>query len=129
MTAVTVGRDEKGQTVESVIFPCIPLGKGDWGSVTNSEPKTRTRSTGKGLLYGVAHLSWLSGPARRAFPSRPRGTVESFLGSQGWAWFCAEPRAHPSSFEEWDSASDSRRPSRPLLEKREKWRSPLFRSM
>jgi hypothetical protein len=74
-------------------------------AVTNSEQKTRTRSTGKGILYCAARLSWLSGPARHAFPPRPRGAVESFLGSQGWAWFCAEPRAHPSFFEEWDSAS------------------------
>jgi len=54
--------------------------------VTKSEQNKRTCSTGKGLLYSALHLSRLSGHARPAFPLEgPRGSVESFQGSKGWA--------------------------------------------
>src|SRR5450759_332120 len=52
----------------SAISPVFPWARALGAAVTKSEQKTRTRATGKGLLYRDPHLSRLSGPARSAFP-------------------------------------------------------------
>src|ERR1039458_6355647 len=109
-----VGCDEKGQTADSVgHLSSVPLGKGDWGlplRIPNRKREHAQRGKRCCIVTRISHGS----PVLQGLPSPSKPSRGGWVNSKGVRegvgvfWFCAEPRAHPSSFAACDSTSAHR---------------------